>query len=85
MDPLDMQQSWLRQQVYACYREIEESENPIRTLVFKAYKAVEDYMLSITNHDYGEGMLVLLGGITVAAHEAVLCIRPRDALDDELS
>ena len=65
MDPLDMQQTWLRQKVHSCFHDIEASNNPMLTLIHKAYKMVEENMLNIVNHNYGNGKLILLGGIQV--------------------
>lgn len=65
MDMADMEQSWLKQKVLSCFHDIEASSNKVQTLAQKAYHAVEESMLKIINHDYGEGKLILLGGIQV--------------------
>ena len=64
-DMSDMQQSWLRQKIHGCYKEISEAEEPLAMLAQKAFLHVKESMLGIVNHDFGEGKLILLGGIQV--------------------
>lgn len=68
VDMSDMQQSWLRQTVHASYDEIAEAPEPLETLIKKTYAAIEKTMLQIVNHNFGNGKLILLGGIQVHAH-----------------
>jgi len=63
VDMSDMQQSWLRQTVHASYDEIAEAPEPLETLIKKTYAAIEKTMLQIVNHNFGNGKLILLGGI----------------------
>jgi hypothetical protein len=65
MDMSDMQQTWLRQRVHACYPEIAASREPLQTLITKTYHEIERTMLEMVNHDFGNGKLILLGGIQV--------------------
>mmetsp|Transcript_39824 Transcript_39824/g.101005 ORF Transcript_39824/g.101005 Transcript_39824/m.101005 type:complete len:354 (-) Transcript_39824:370-1431(-) len=67
MDMMDMQQCWLRQKVHSHYEEIEEAPEPLKVLIRKTYDEIEKLMLEIANHDFGEGKLILLGGIQVRA------------------
>jgi len=65
VDMSDIQQYWLRKKVHGCMRDIEASPEPLRALVGKVYAAVEEQMLRIVHHEYGDGKLFLLGGIQI--------------------
>lgn len=64
-DPKDMMQSWLRAKLKMHCDDVTKSVRPMVDLVMKAYKAVEDEMLSIVNTKFGTGHLILLGGIQI--------------------
>merc|ERR1712217_427540 len=60
---LDMQQSWLREQVAPHVDRITAAKNPMAELVKVAYEAVLDNMTAIANTEFGSGYLALVGGI----------------------
>merc|ERR1712217_87661 len=60
---LDMQQSWLREQVAPHVNRITAAENPMAELAKVAYEAVLEKMTAIANTDFGSGYLALVGGI----------------------
>merc|ERR1711874_699583 len=64
-DPKDIMQSWLRSKLKPHCPEVSKSDNVMVDLVMKAYKEVEEEMLSIVNTDFGTGNLVLLGGVQI--------------------
>jgi len=64
-DPQDMEQSWLREKLAPHCAEVAASKNVMVELALKAYKVVEEEMLSIINTNYGPGNLVLVGGIQI--------------------
>lgn len=62
-DEADMQQSWLRQQISKRLSAIQASDEPMLALVRAAYDCVKDSIMAILNHNFGDGHIVLLGGI----------------------
>jgi len=64
-DPLDMQQKWLTQRVNKDLNKIKAAVEPLQALFYTAYEAVKEKLLAIVNHDFGDGNLVLLGGILI--------------------
>mmetsp|Transcript_142001 Transcript_142001/g.441530 ORF Transcript_142001/g.441530 Transcript_142001/m.441530 type:complete len:169 (-) Transcript_142001:335-841(-) len=44
---------------------IKASETPLAALTREAYEAAKEKLLSIVNHDFGSGYLVLIGGIQI--------------------
>jgi len=64
-DPKDMEQSWLREKLGPKCNDIKASSNPMVELALQAYKVIEEEILSIVNTDFGNGNLVLLGGIQI--------------------
>jgi len=64
-DARDMQQSWLREKLRPYCDEIEKSGSQMVTLATKVYKIIEEEIFKIANTDFGDGNLVLVGGITI--------------------
>lgn len=62
---LDMQQSWLRGKVGPKINRIKNAANPMAELSKVAYEAVDQQMKAIANTDFGNGYLVLVGGIQI--------------------
>ena len=62
-DEMDMQQSWLKQQVNRRYVEIKSADDQLLALIRVAYEAVKEKLLGIINTDFGSGKLILIGGI----------------------
>merc|ERR1712224_827295 len=54
-DPHDLQQSWLKQRVSERMDKIQVSEFPLATLIYEAFEAIKENLLSIVNHDFGSG------------------------------
>lgn len=65
VDPYDLQQCWLEKRIMEDLEDINSAEEPISQLTKKAYAAVKNNMLNITNTKYGNGNLVLIGGIQI--------------------
>ena len=63
LDEMDMQQSWLKQQVNRRYVEIKSADDQLLALIRVAYEAVKEKLLGIINTDFGSGKLILIGGI----------------------
>jgi len=64
-DPLDMQQKWLTQRVNKDLKKIKDAKDPLQALFYTAYEGVKEKLLAIVNHDFGDGNLVLVGGILI--------------------
>eukprot|EP00747_Dinoflagellata_sp_TGD_P061666 gnl/TRDRNA2_/TRDRNA2_152628_c2_seq2.p1 gnl/TRDRNA2_/TRDRNA2_152628_c2~~gnl/TRDRNA2_/TRDRNA2_152628_c2_seq2.p1 ORF type:complete len:128 (-),score=34.38 gnl/TRDRNA2_/TRDRNA2_152628_c2_seq2:150-482(-) len=62
---LDMQQSWLREQVAPHVDRIKGAANPMAELAKVAYEAVLKTIKAIVNTNFGPGLLVLVGGIQI--------------------
>jgi len=60
---LDMQQSWLREQMAPHVDRIASGKNPMAELARVAYEVVSRKMTAITNTEFGPGHLALVGGI----------------------
>jgi hypothetical protein len=75
VDMSDIQQYWLRKKVHACLHDIESASEPLQELINKTYVAVEEQMLRIVHHEFGDGQLFLLGGIQVwAGRHVCVCV-----------
>lgn len=61
----DVMHRWLRDRLRRHCDAVAKSEEPMVSLVMKAYEIVEQEVFNIVNLDYGEGYLMLLGGITI--------------------
>jgi hypothetical protein len=72
VEVFDLEQSWLRRRVEARYVDIAASEEPLQALALTTYETIEDSMLAIVNHEFGEGKLIMLGGIQVLSATAYL-------------
>jgi len=64
-DPSDMQQSWLEQKVQTSLPKIKNAAEPMKELVNVAYESVKGNILEIVNNNFGDGHLVLVGGIQI--------------------
>ena len=64
-DKHDMQQSWLKGKVNDNIEKINSAPEPIATLMLTAYEAVKQEMLVIVNTKFGNGKLVLIGGVQI--------------------
>jgi hypothetical protein len=64
-DPSDMQQSWLEQKVQKSLPKIKNASEPMKELVNVAYESVKGNILEIVNNNFGDGHLVLVGGIQI--------------------
>lgn len=64
-DSMDLEQSWIRQEICKRIPEIKASPDPMVKLINVAYNAVKEQLLSIINHKFGSGKLILLGGIQI--------------------
>eukprot|EP00411_Alexandrium_monilatum_P020889 CAMPEP_0175213086 /NCGR_PEP_ID=MMETSP0093-20121207/16009_1 /TAXON_ID=311494 /ORGANISM="Alexandrium monilatum, Strain CCMP3105" /LENGTH=310 /DNA_ID=CAMNT_0016506395 /DNA_START=53 /DNA_END=985 /DNA_ORIENTATION=- len=64
-DQRDIEQSWLREKLRPFGEEISKSGNQMVELAMKNYKVVEDEVKRIVNTNFGEGNLVLIGGIQI--------------------
>jgi len=64
-DPLDLQQSWLRDKIARRIDAIRADPEPLAKLINVAFEAVKEKLLAIVNHNFGNGKLVLLGGIQI--------------------
>jgi len=64
-DPQDTQQSWIRKKLAPHMAAIRTSSDPMVAVVVKFYKEIEKEMLDIVHTNFGEGNLVLLGGIQI--------------------
>lgn len=60
-----MQQSWLKQQVGKRLPAIQGAEEPLKALIYATYECVKESILQILNHDFGDGYLVIVGGIQI--------------------
>jgi len=60
---LDMQQSWLREQVAPHANRITSAKNPMAELAKVAYEAILEKLTAIANTEFGSGYLALVGGI----------------------
>merc|ERR1712048_1123319 len=64
-DEMDMEQAWLKGKLSGHVQRIKASAKPMNELIHCAYDCVRECMLSIVNNDFGDGKLVLLGGIQI--------------------
>jgi hypothetical protein len=62
-DGCDMQQDWLKDHLGRRIDKIKNAKEPISALIYEAYECVKETMLSIVNNNFGNGKLVLVGGI----------------------
>merc|ERR1712224_779917 len=62
---LDMQQSWLREQVAPHVDRIKGAANPMAELAKVSYEAVLKKIKGIVNTSFGSGFLVLVGGVQI--------------------
>mmetsp|Transcript_66198 Transcript_66198/g.204858 ORF Transcript_66198/g.204858 Transcript_66198/m.204858 type:complete len:93 (-) Transcript_66198:66-344(-) len=60
-----MEQSWLREKLRPYGDAIAKSGNQMVELAMKNYKVIEDEVMRIVNTDFGDGNLVLIGGIQI--------------------
>ena len=44
---------------------IKGHNNPMQALAYAAYDAIHEEIIHITNHEFGAGKLILIGGIQV--------------------
>jgi len=65
LDVDDMQQSFLKEKVGQRFDAINGASEPLDALIHEAYQVVEDQMLSVINFDYGDGKIVLVGGVQI--------------------
>jgi len=61
----DMQHYWMQQQVAKHFSRVKTSDNPLVELMMVVYEAIRDELLSCVHTDFGDGKLILLGGIQI--------------------
>jgi hypothetical protein len=61
----DMQQAWIRRQLAPHASRISKEACPMAALAHQAYTTVHDKISNIVNTDFGNGNLVLVGGIQI--------------------
>lgn len=64
-DLADVEEAWICAKLSTYIPEIKASDNPMVSLVKRAYEVIEDEVLKIVNTKFGSGNLVLLGGIQI--------------------
>jgi len=62
---LDIEQSWLRDQIAPYLDRITEADKPMLELAKVSYEAVLNKMMAIKNTKFGKGKLALVGGIQI--------------------
>jgi len=68
-DPMDMQQSWLREHMAPFAEDIASAPDPIAALMIYSFELVHQKMMEIVNTDFGTGKLILLGGLQINMSE----------------
>jgi len=69
VDSMDMQQSWLREQMAPFAGDIARAPDPIAALMIYSFELVHQKMMEIVNTDFGTGKLILLGGLQINMSE----------------
>mmetsp|Transcript_80117 Transcript_80117/g.235650 ORF Transcript_80117/g.235650 Transcript_80117/m.235650 type:complete len:325 (+) Transcript_80117:70-1044(+) len=64
-DAKDLEQGWLREKLRPHCGEVAASAKQMVELAMKTYKVVEEEVFNIVNTNFGEGNLVLIGGIQI--------------------
>lgn len=64
-DPMDLQQTWLRDKLAPVVPEINAAQTPLAALACHSYDMVASKLMSIVDNEFGLGKLVLLGGIQI--------------------
>jgi hypothetical protein len=64
-DEQDMQMGWIKKQLAPHARRIQQQSSPMAALSFQAYEMVKQSILDVVNNDFGEGYLILIGGIQI--------------------
>jgi len=64
-DELDMQMSWIKSQIQPHVERIKMQENPMAALSYQAFESVKTKINKVVNTDFGNGRLVLIGGIQI--------------------
>ena len=64
-DDADMQMAWIKRQLAPHVKRIQQKENSMAALAKQAFELVKKQVLKVVNNDFGEGYLVLLGGIQI--------------------
>lgn len=70
-DPMDLQQTWLRDNLAPAMGEIVAAQNPMAALAIRSYDMVSKKLLSIVDNEFGNGKLVLLGGVQINTPEGM--------------
>jgi len=64
-DEADVQMSWIKSQIFPHCNRIRCQESPLAALAYQAYESVRYKINKVVDTDFGNGRLVLLGGILI--------------------
>jgi hypothetical protein len=64
-DSNDMQMSWVKSQILPHVARLQKEKCPLASLVYQAFQAIQGKINTIVNTNFGNGRLVLIGGIQI--------------------
>jgi hypothetical protein len=64
-DEQDMQMAWIKKELAPHAKRIQQDPDPMGALAYQAYEMVKRSVLEVVNNNFGEGYLILIGGIQI--------------------
>merc|ERR1719487_773982 len=64
-DPTDMQMQWFKCKIAPHAERINGEENPMASLAHQSYEIVKEKLMKVVNTNFGNGKLILIGGIMI--------------------
>jgi len=64
-DERDMQMAWIKKEIAPHAQRIKQEANPMAALAYQSYEMVKESVQKVVNNDFGEGYLILIGGIQI--------------------